>query len=108
MRFRGYQDPTHWGHFCGRLKFAAHCGGYGSWRFSILVDTLFGEEFIKEGMSSVPSATVGVIKDFSESGEVPVCGTSEKGEGFPRAVGADFGGRHMAEAVQDVRVEVLA
>lgn len=59
-------------------------------------------------MSSVAGAAVGVIEDFGEGGEVPVCSAGEEGEGFPRAVGADFGGRHMAKAVEDVCVEVLA
>lgn len=59
-------------------------------------------------MSSVAGAAVGVVEDFSKGGDVPVCCPSEEGEGFSCAVGAEGWGRDMTEAVQDVRMEVVA
>ena len=108
MRFRGYHGPAHRCDFFRGFEHAAHCRRCSSGRLGITVDALFGEEGIEEGVSPVASAAVAVTEDFGEGGEVPVCSAGEEGEGFPRAVGAEGWNRDMAEAVQDMLVEVVA
>lgn len=99
MRFRGHEGPAHGCDFCRGHEDAAHGRGYGGGRLGIIVGSLFGEEGIKEGVSPMARAAVGVLEDFGEGGEVPVCCACEEGEGFPRAVGAEGWGRDVPEAV---------
>lgn len=85
-----------------------HCWGYGGGRLGITMDVVFREVGIEEGVSPVAGAAVGVVEDFGEGGDVPVCSAGEQGEGFPRAVGAERWGRDVPEAVQNMLVEVMA
>jgi hypothetical protein len=63
---------------------------------------------VQEGVSSVAGAAIGVLEDLCKSRHIAICCPSEKGEALPCAVGAEGWGRDMAEAVQDVRMEVVA